>query len=85
MSDSKATRLHSGDKALKVNPKTHEVVSKAKHSAAKQKGSPLEIWRKVCKEYLQKGGEFMTIPKKGTNEHKELVAKYKKKLAASKK
>lgn len=84
MSDSHAVRLHQGDKSLKRNAKTGEIVSKAKSTAAKSKNSPLALWRKVCKVYLKKGEGFVTIPKKGTKEHGVLMKMYKKELAKKK-
>tara|TARA_R110002074_G_C12397855_1_gene653890 strand:+ start:233 stop:487 length:255 start_codon:yes stop_codon:yes gene_type:complete len=76
MSDSQAVRLHNGDKSLKKTKKG-EVVSKARSTLAKKKDSPLALWRKVCKEYLKKGG-FVTLPKKGTKEHKAMRTMYDK-------
>jgi hypothetical protein len=78
MSESQAVRLHNGDKSLKKT-KRGEVVSKARSTLAKKKNSPLAIWRKVSKEYLQKGG-FSTIPKKGTSAHKGMLSLYDKEM-----
>jgi hypothetical protein len=81
MSESRATRIHAGDKSLKYSKKGR-VVSVEKSKAAKAKNSPLAIWRKVTKVYLSKGG-FVTIPKRGTKEHRVLTEMYQKELAKS--
>ena len=81
MTESQAKRLHEGDKSLKRN-KEGRVVSKSRSAAAKAKNSPLAIWRKVSKEYLQKGG-FVTLPRTGTKEHKALYTLYQKELDKS--
>jgi hypothetical protein len=78
MSETQAVRFHNGDTSLKKTKKGG-VVSKARSTLAKKKGSPLALWRKVCKEYLQKGG-FVTLPKKGTKEHKIMRGMYDKEL-----
>ena len=82
MDKSRATRFHEGDKSLKRNPRTGEIVSKAKAAAAKKKSNPLAQWRKAVdaakkKLGMDKKGEFVAI-KKGTPLYKEAKKIYDK-------
>ena len=82
MGESRATRFHEGDKSLKRNPRTGEIVSKAKAAAAKKKSNPLAQWRKAVdaakkKLGMDKKGEFVAI-KKGTPLYKEAKKIYDK-------
>jgi len=57
-------------------------VSKAASMATKQNPKAM-LWIKMCAEYRKKhkssDGSLVLMPKKGTKEHKKLVAAYHKK------